>query len=737
MADSDAEPTYSDLARPDPAYTHELNPSVRSSQVDPYRDDPEAYPPSSPNNSTALLGPPTSTTPRAASADPAYGAAESSAYPAKRGRGRTLGLWALAALVVVVLAVVLPVYFVVIKKHNGTAASSSSLGGSSGASGNSSTSSGGTPVVGAVTGGDGSTVITADGSSFIYNNSFGGYWVADPQDPFNNGARPNSWTPALNETWTWGVDHVYGVNLGGWFVLEPFIAPALFQQYPSASDEWTLSEQMIADGTQLEKMTEHYDTFITEQDIAQIAGAGLNWVRLPIPFWAISTWSNVGIDPSGDVESEPFLAGVCWQYIIRLFGWARKYGIRVNLDLHTAPGSQNGFNHSGKLGQINFLNGIMGIANAQRMLDYIRIITEFISQPEYVDLIPMFGIVNEARVADIGRDPISAFYLEAHDVMRAITGFGEGKGPYISIHDGFQSVSSWADFLPGSDRINLDTHPYFAFSGNANNEPIATGTDADEAGGQWPGLACSSWGSSLNNSRAQFGVTIAGEFSNGYNNCGLFLNGVNGTESYGDCTLWQDSSTWNASVIAGVNAFALASMDALGDWFFWTWKIGAAQDGIVSSPLWSYQLGLEGGWMPKDPRIALGKCEAIGVTGTPFVGTFSSWQTGGSGAGTIAATATNEFGLWPPATISNVDADAMTLLATYTATGAVSTLSYVTPTPTPTPTTVAPTLTVSVGNGWFDAGDTSPGVTSVAGCTYSAAWSALSMPMPTALCTGA
>ena len=39
-----------------------------------------------------------------------------------------------------------------------------------------------------------------------------------------------------------------------------------------------------------------------------------------------------------------------------------------------------GYNHSGKAGPINFLNGVMGLANAQRMLDYIRVITEFISQ---------------------------------------------------------------------------------------------------------------------------------------------------------------------------------------------------------------------------------------------------------------------------------------------------------------------------------------------------------------------
>ena len=44
----------------------------------------------------------------------------------------------------------------------------------------------------------------------------------------------------------------------------------------------------------------------------------------------------------------------------------------------------------------------MGLANAQRAMNYIRIITEFISQPEYRDVVPMFSIVNEARIGDIG-----------------------------------------------------------------------------------------------------------------------------------------------------------------------------------------------------------------------------------------------------------------------------------------------------------------------------------------------
>ena len=53
------------------------------------------------------------------------------------------------------------------------------------------------------------------------------------------------------------------------------------------------------------------------------------------------------------------------------------------------------FNHSGRFRVLNFLRGVMGIANAQRVLNYIRIITEFISQPEYRDLVPVFSVLNE------------------------------------------------------------------------------------------------------------------------------------------------------------------------------------------------------------------------------------------------------------------------------------------------------------------------------------------------------
>ena len=146
-------------------------------------------------------------------------------------------------------------------------------------------------------------------------------------------------------------------------------------------------------GGGLSQLEDHYNTFITEKDIAEIAGAGLNWIRLPVPFWAIESW-----------DGEPFLQKVCWRYILRVISWCRKYGIRIKFDLRSIPGSQNGYNHSGKFGQVNFLHGVMGYANAQRALGYIRIFAQFFSQPEYKDVVQMFGIINEPSMAEIGKD---------------------------------------------------------------------------------------------------------------------------------------------------------------------------------------------------------------------------------------------------------------------------------------------------------------------------------------------
>ncbi|KAJ7682559.1 glycoside hydrolase family 5 protein [Mycena polygramma] len=499
--------------------------------------------------------------------------------------------------------------------------------------------------------------------------------------------------------------------------MEPFITPSYYEKYsPSAVDEWTLSVAMANDTASggLGQLENHYDTFITEEDIAQIAGAGLNWLRIPIPFWAIETWPG-----------EPFLAKTSWKYFLRVLGWARKYGLRVYLDLHTVPGSQNGLNHSGRLSPVNFMSGNMGLANAERTLYYIRVLTEFISQPAYRDLVPVFGIVNEPLLGIIGKDQLTSFYLEAHAMIRAITGFGEGHGPSITIHDGFQSVDSWAGFLMGSDRIILDTHPYFSFGG-IDTASIAENDPQGNPGGKWPAQACNAWGPPINASQSAFGVTISGEWAASPNDCGYFLRGVGPESTNPQCPEYDDYQNYNDTMKAGLLNYVLATMDATHDWFFWTWKIGPNAAGAIGSPSWSYQLGLQGGWIPRDPRTASGKCQAVGLTPNPFIGTYAEWATGGV-TSTIPASSTASFP-WPPTTISNANVP-VTLMPTYTSTGAIITM------PAATFTAAASSITASA-DGWFDAQDTVGGVVTVAGCTYPDEYNGIFTVTPTAPCTG-
>jgi glucan 1,3-beta-glucosidase len=70
--------------------------------------------------------------------------------------------------------------------------------------------------------------------------------------------------------------------------------------------------------------------------------AGLNHIRIPIGFWAY--------DVSG---GEPYVQGAA-EYLDRAIGWARKYNVKVILDLHGAPGSQNGYDNSGVRGVANW-----------------------------------------------------------------------------------------------------------------------------------------------------------------------------------------------------------------------------------------------------------------------------------------------------------------------------------------------------------------------------------------------
>ncbi|KAJ7611477.1 hypothetical protein B0H17DRAFT_1221120, partial [Mycena rosella] len=175
---------------------------------DAYRDDP-VYPPAgaSPNNSALLL--PAGTSAENAALSRSYGA---SYVPGARGaaasrtKRRWIGLGVVAGIIVVAAAVVLPVYFLVIKKHNDAASASTS--GGSGAGGSK----------GVVAPSRAGTAAPSSPRERVELRRAGAW---DAASPFGSGGRPNSWMPPLNESWDWAGDRIYGVNLGGWFVLGP------------------------------------------------------------------------------------------------------------------------------------------------------------------------------------------------------------------------------------------------------------------------------------------------------------------------------------------------------------------------------------------------------------------------------------------------------------------------------------------------------------------------------------
>lgn len=121
--------------------------------------------------------------------------------------------------------------------------------------------------------------------------------------------------------------------------------------------------------------------------------------------------------------------------------------------------------------------GVMGIANAQRHLEQLRSLTEFISQPGIKEVVPMWvrslpasaDFKDESSQRDPGRHrwqgrrrrlvscptatKLIRSYYQAYELIRGITGYGKGNGPIIALHEGFKGVAAWDGFLAGADRV--------------------------------------------------------------------------------------------------------------------------------------------------------------------------------------------------------------------------------------------------------------------------------------------
>ena len=96
------------------------------------------------------------------------------------------------------------------------------------------------------------------------------------------------------------------------------------------------------------RMRKHLTTAVGEKDFAWLAEHGFNAVRVPVGYWtalgghAFASRGSAVAPQYVPVRAEESLAA-----LDSIFSWSRKHGLRVLLDMHGAPASQNGADHSG------------------------------------------------------------------------------------------------------------------------------------------------------------------------------------------------------------------------------------------------------------------------------------------------------------------------------------------------------------------------------------------------------
>ncbi|KAL5350415.1 hypothetical protein ACLOAV_003983 [Pseudogymnoascus australis] len=421
------------------------------------------------------------------------------------------------------------------------------------------------------------------------DETVGGLPIVGLKSTWDNSKQANANVPALNKPWgSYASKPFRGVSLGGWLSLEPFITPSLFPD-TSLVDEYSLCKK-LGPKEAAKTLEKHYSTFISEDDFKAIAAAGLDHVRIPFSYWAVKTY-----------DDDPYVPRIAWRYLLRGIEWARAHGLRVKLDLHGAPGSQNGWNHSGRQGKLNWLSGPEGATNAQRTLDILAQLAEFFSQDRYKDIIAFYGLINEPALA-LSQSDLITWTEKAFKVVKD-NGF---SGTQV-FSESMRGLEPWQGSLTGhGDKLAIDVHQYTIF------DNALTGLKHTER----VNFACKAWTDAISagmNLASGFGPTMVGEWSQADTDCTKYLNGVgNGARWTGtfsgtstpycptgnskcSCDLANaDAGSYSKEYKLFLLTWAQAQMSAFEKswgWFYWTWK-------TESAPQWSYQAGLAGGFMP-------------------------------------------------------------------------------------------------------------------------------------------
>jgi glucan 1,3-beta-glucosidase len=327
-----------------------------------------------------------------------------------------------------------------------------------------------------------------------------------------------------------------GVNLGGWLALEKWMVPTVYSGTES-EDEYGLC---LGLGAQAKPhLQQHRETFITAEDFRWIKERGLNAVRLPVGYWAIEA-------PKPYVESAYFIDFALDQ--------ALGNGLKLLLDLHGAPGSQNGWDHSGRRGEIGWHKDPKNVKETLRILETFA--------QKYGKHPALFGIelLNEPH-DQIPIEILKEFYQDAYSRIR------KHVRPEVAVvfHDSFRAMA-WKNFMqePEYSNVLIDTHLYQSFS------------DQDrERTAQEQVVYAVNRKSVLDLMQEEELPTFVGEWSLALPSRSL-----------------RDLSPFQGSLVNGAYAdVQLLSFESTSGWFFWSYK-------LESSCEWNFRYCVERGWLP-------------------------------------------------------------------------------------------------------------------------------------------
>lgn len=223
-----------------------------------------------------------------------------------------------------------------------------------------------------------------------------------------------------------------GVNLGGWLVLEKWMTPTLFKGTDAADEQSFMQEKIAA-----RRIKRHRDTFITEADFAWLADHGVTAVRIPVGYWLF-----------GDYP--PYRP--CVNYLDWTVDMAEKYNLSVVIELHRAPGSQDGHDNSRNNNKVGWFSNK---TYQNQTLDVLEKIAKRYGQRQAVWGI---GLLNEPKITTPKRFfTLRQFYQHAYDRLTPHM----RPGAAVIFSDGFlPRLMSGAVYANKTHPAVMDVHLY-------------------------------------------------------------------------------------------------------------------------------------------------------------------------------------------------------------------------------------------------------------------------------------